>query len=121
MILNLILIAVLGFIFEQFLPWWSVAIAAFTICAWRVKSVKEGGLTGLSGVGILWLLVSLIIHFQSGGILTRRIATLFNVHWSFAVIMITVLIAAIVGGLAGISGFYFRRAVFKKKLATDTS
>ncbi len=114
MIVNIFVIAVLGFIFEQSLPWWSVAIPAFAVCAGRSKSVKEAALTGLSGVGILWLVTAMLIHFQSGGILTRRIAAMFSVHWSFAVIMLTALIAAIVGGLGGISGFYLRQLIDKK-------
>ncbi len=59
--------------------------------------MKEATLTGLSGVGILWLVVAL-----------------FSVNWSFAVIMITALIATIVGGLAGGSGFYLKQAIDKK-------
>lgn len=114
MSVNIFMIIVLGFIFEQSLPWWSVAIPAFAICAGRTKSVKEAGLTGLSGVGILWLAAALFIHFKSGGILTHRIATLFSIQWSFAVILITALIAVVIGGLAGVSGFYLRQVIDKK-------
>jgi hypothetical protein len=50
---------------------------------------------------------------QSEGILTERVALLFNLPSPVLLIAITALIGGLVGGIAALSGFFFRQLFSK--------
>lgn len=103
----------LGYLFESFLPWWSVALAAAVGGALVRNSVKKAFIAGFLGIGLLWLLNAGYFHFRSGGMITTRVAAMVNVPWPVLLIIVTGLIGALVGGIAACAGFYLRAAVQK--------
>ena len=52
-LLQLIVIALLGLVFEMLLPWWSIALAAFA--GGFILATRANFLAGFLGIGILWL------------------------------------------------------------------
>jgi hypothetical protein len=104
-----LLIAVLGFICQLFLPWWSLAVVSF-LAAWGL-AFRAGSAfwAGFSGIGLGWLVVSLFFNFRNNGLLAAKVATLFKLPHAALLIFVTVLIGALIGGLAALSGYFFRK------------
>jgi len=113
MILAALLILILSFVTEIFLPWWSIAIASFAVGFGKVQSGWKSFWAGFIGVGFLWWITSGYIHVRTNGVLTSKVGEMFTLPLPMLVVLITGLIGGLVGGLSAGAGFHFR-AVVKK-------
>ncbi|MDX1585434.1 MAG: hypothetical protein R3222_01770 [Balneolaceae bacterium] len=113
----IILIALLAWILGLFLPWWSLAIPGVLLGAWFGKSGTGSFFYGFLGIGILWLIQTLFIHIGNAGVLTNRIGELLSMPDPILVIVITVFIGGLAGGLSTMTGFYFRKSFLEKQAA----
>lgn len=104
-----LLISVLGFIFQLFLPWWSLAGVSFLVAWWLASRAGPAFWAGFFGIGLGWVVVSLFFNFRNDGLLAAKVATLFKLPHATLLIFITVLIGALIGGLAALSGYFFRK------------
>jgi hypothetical protein len=100
-IIQFIAIVATAFVFELFLPWWSVALAAF-ICGYFFKS-KANFLAGLLGVGVLWIAKAWLMDVSASAPLADRVAALFSLNKTL-LLVITALIGGLVGGFASMAG-----------------
>lgn len=100
-LLQLIVIALLTFMLELLLPWWSLAIAAF-IGGITLNS-RFNFLAGFLGVALLWFFYALLIDSTGAAPLTTRVAALFSMN-SFLLMLVTALIGGLVGGFAAMAG-----------------
>lgn len=100
-LIQLIGIAVLAFLLELFLPWWSIAIAAF-IGGLGIPS-KANFLAGFLGIALLWLISAWIIDMNASAQLADRVAALFKVSKPL-LMLITALIGGLVAGFASMAG-----------------
>jgi len=107
-----LLISILGFIFQLFLPWWSLAVVSFLAALWLASRVGSAFWAGFFGIGLGWLVVSLFFNFRNDGLLAAKVATLFKLPHAALLIIVTVLIGALIGGLAALSGYFFRRLFY---------
>lgn len=104
-LLATLLIALLSYIAGLFLPWWSIALAAFLVALIIRPSIGMSFLAGFTGIFLLWALVSLWIDIENEHILSHKIAQLFPLGGSSALlILVTALVGALVGGFAAMSG-----------------
>lgn len=101
-------IAFVSLLLQLFLPWWSLAIAAFACSFFLGKRAAASFSAGLLGCGLVWLLMALYVHFTKGDIMTDRIAMLLNLPSSWILFASVFLISGIVGGLAALSGYYLK-------------
>lgn len=115
-----LLIAIFSFIAQTFLPWWSLAIIAFVLSFLLGKKPLKTFLSAFFGCGIVWLLMAFYSHFAKGDVMTNRIAALLSLHGSLILYVGAFLIAALVGGLAALSGFFLRDVSKPKKLISGT-
>ena len=107
---SVLLIAIFSFALGLYLPWWSIAIAAFAVTALIHLRPAPSFLAGFIAIFILWLLIAWIIDVRNQHILSRRMASLLPLGGNtFLLLLITALIGAIVGGCAALSGSYLRR------------
>jgi len=113
MILAALLILILSFISEIFLPWWSIAVMAFAVGFVKTPTDWKSFWAGFLGVGFLWWMTSGYVHFRTNGLLTSKVGAMFTLPLPILVVLITGLIGGLVGGLAAGAGFHFR-AVVKK-------
>lgn len=104
-----LLILVVAFILQFFLPWWSIALLAFVISAWRSRSHWQAFGAGFGGIAVGWLFLSTFIHVRTEGILSGKVATLFSLPHSGLLFLITALVGGLVGGLAAWAGYCCRR------------
>ncbi|MFQ5652198.1 MAG: hypothetical protein ACE5IY_19895 [bacterium] len=112
-IINIVAIAALGFLAELLMPWWSVALAAFLVGGWRGKGGWQTWIDGFAGIALLWLGSATWIHWQSGGILTRRVGEMLHLPAPFLVLILTAVLGGVVGGLAAVSGYHLKMLLRK--------
>ncbi|MBI1779935.1 MAG: hypothetical protein HYR66_00975 [Sphingobacteriales bacterium] len=110
-IVSLILTALLSFAFGMYMPWWSVAFAAFIVAVLIPQTPGRSFLTGFIALFLLWGILTFYIDVQNEHILSQRVAELIiKSKSSFVMILLTALIGALVGGFAALSGSYLRKA-----------
>jgi hypothetical protein len=110
-LLLFLLIALLSFVLQLFMPWWIIAIVAFGAALWKATNGSTAFWSGFLAIVTVWLLMAGFTHIRTGGILTNRIAALFSLPASFLLIIVTALMGGLVGGIAALSGYYVRQAV----------
>ncbi len=108
-LLKVILIAGLSFISAFFLPWWIVVVCAFLLNALIGSGPLNSFLSGFLSIGLLWMIAAWIIFSGSEGDLVLRLAPLFRANEGVVLVVYTASLGALVGGLGGLSGCYFRR------------
>jgi len=105
-----ILTSLLAFVAGLYLPWWSIAIAAFIVSALIHQKPWKSMLSGALGLFLLWGLLAWWIDSKNQGILSARISEILPLGGStFLLIMITAFVGALVAGLAGLSGAYLKK------------
>ncbi len=108
---QIVLIAFLSLCAQFLLPWWTLAIVAFAICYWRSPGAGWAFWYGFAGVAIVWLMYALLIQLRTDGVFVGRMSELlFKANTPFLPALATAIISGLVGGLAGLSGFYVRQA-----------
>ena len=102
-------IAITAWLLGLAFPWWTVAIPGLIFGTLLAESGKSAFLWGFLGIGALWFIQALLAHLINDGILTTRIAELFSLPTPILVILITVLIGGLIGGLTTLTGYLFRK------------
>jgi hypothetical protein len=100
-IIQCILIIILAYLLELFLPWWTIAIAAFI--GGLAFNTSANFLAGFIAIALLWTVTSLLIELSAAAPLTDRVAQIFKVPKP-ALFAITALLGGLVGGFAAMTG-----------------
>lgn len=109
-LISLLLTAVLAFIAGRFLPWWSIAPAAFLPPLLLRLRPGSGFLSGFAGIFLLWAGLSFWINAANEGLLAGKVARILPLGGSAVLLIaVTALIGGLVGGTAGLAGGSFAR------------
>ena len=119
-ILLILLIALFTWLLALFMPWWSLAIPCFILGGLMGRTGLKSFIYGFLGVGLLWLMQSLVAHIGNDGILTQRIADLFSLPHPYLVLVITVCIGGIAGGFSTLTGYLCKQTFFNSENRTNT-
>jgi hypothetical protein len=107
----IILTALLAYIGGIFLPWWSIALAAFIVA---ILVPQPGGMSflgGLLGVFFLWVAIAWWIDMKNNAVLAQRMAHVLPLGGSRVLLLIvTGLVGGLVAGFAAMTGSYLRRS-----------
>lgn len=103
-----ILLALSAWLLSLILPWWSLAIPAVVLGYLLGKTGWSAFGFGFLGIGGWWLIQTVYIHLANDGILTTRIAELFSLPSSWFIILITVIIGGLSGGLSTLTGYLLK-------------
>jgi hypothetical protein len=115
-LLATLLIAVCSFIAGLFLPWWSIALVAFLVSLLINQSIGFGFISGFLGVFLLWALLAVWIDTKNDGILSHKIAQLFPLGGSSALlILVTAMVGGLVAGFAAMAGSSLRSTLIKRR------
>lgn len=108
-----LIIAVLSAIAQFFMPWWVIAPIAFITCFWQSSTAGKAFIEGTASITLVWAAYAGFLSSQNGGVLATRMGELlFKVPNNAGLLLtITPLIGGLVGGVAGLAGFYFRQVV----------
>ena len=105
----IILTALFSFIAGLYLSWWSLAIIAFVVAVLIHQRPIKAFFSGFLGLFLLWGGLAFWIDIKNDHILSKRVAELMKLgQSSFAIILITAIIGALVAGFAALSGSYLR-------------
>ena len=102
-------IVVLGFIFQSFLPWWSIVLVAAVIGVFIKLNNVQSYLVGFLGVFLLWGAYAAFLNAANDGILAERIGALFGGLGANQMVIITALLGGIVGGFGTLTGCLGRK------------
>ena len=106
-IVAVILTALLGFLGGLYLPWWSIALAAFAVALMIRQRPLMAWLAGFAGIFLLWSLLAWWIDMKNESILSSKIAVIIPLGGSsLALILVSALAGALVAGVAALSGSY---------------
>jgi len=103
-LLQFIGIAILAFVLELLLPWWSIAIAAFV--GGIAFNSRANFLAGFLGIGVLWLLYAVMMDATSAAPLAERISKV--LFMNKPLLLLATLIGGLVGGFAAMAGSALR-------------
>lgn len=106
-LVQLFLIAIVAYLLEFFLPWYSVALAAFGVSI-AVQS-KSNFLAGFLGIALLWFIAAWLIDSNATAGLAERVAQIFSLQSKVYLMIIGALLAGLVGGFAAVAGASLRR------------
>ena len=107
---TILLIAILAFALGLYLPWWSVAVAAFIVAALIQQRPIVSFLAGFIGIFVLWFALAMVIDVRNQHILSRKLALLLPLNGNtFLLILITALIGALVGANAALTASFIKK------------
>ena len=112
-ILPAIVIGIIGFLFQSFVPWWSIAIIAFVVAGAFIESPFKALAAGFFGIGIMWLLVVIVKDSGASISASQAIGELLGGIPGYLSIVITGIIGGVIGGLGAMSGSFTRSIVLK--------
>jgi hypothetical protein len=109
-IIAVLLIALLSFAAGLYLPWWSLALAAFVVALLIPLKPWQSALAGFLGLFLLWSLLASWIDMKNQHILSQKIAQLLPVGGSvLLLILLTAFVGGLVAGCAALTGAYARK------------
>lgn len=107
---TIVLTIILSFAAGLYLPWQSMALVAFLMAVFIPQKPGMAYLTGFVSMFLFWALLAWWIDAQNDHILSARMATLFPLGGSsLLLILVTGLVAGIIGGLSAMTGSYLRK------------
>ena len=110
-IASLLLTALLSFAACLFLPWWSIAIAAFLVALLIPQKAGKAFITGFAALFLLWGGLSFWMSNANEHILAHKVSVLMiKADNPYLLILATAVIGALVAGFAALTGSYLRRA-----------
>lgn len=111
--LLLLLTFLLASAVQLFLPWWSLAVVCYAL---GFVSARFGGSAfgiGFGGAALSWLLPAAWLNMQNEGLLAHRMAQLLPLGGSaVALVLVTAVVAGLVGGWAMLAGAYLRASTW---------
>ena len=105
-ILQLFGIILLAYVLEIFMPWYSVAFAAF-VMGYAVRS-KANFLAGFLGIALLWTIKAWLIDSGSDSDLADRVAHIFSLGEKEWLMVVMAFLGGLVGGFAALAGALLR-------------
>jgi hypothetical protein len=100
-LIQLLVITILASIFELFLPWWSIALAAFI--GGYFFPTRINFIAGFLSIAILWSIMAIIIEISAAAPLTERVAAIFKLSKPL-LFVVTAVLGGLVGGFAAMAG-----------------
>lgn len=113
LLIKLVFTAVIAYLLQWYLPWWSVVIAGFLVSLILSSNGLTSFISGFLGVGIYWFILAYMIDSTTNSILTERVSAIFFLPNSFLMILLTAAIGGLVGGLGALTGGQLRE-LFRK-------
>jgi hypothetical protein len=104
-IIQLVVIFTLAYILELFLPWYSIAIAAFI---GGLINSRFNFFAGFLAIALLWTIKAGLVESASSSDLANRVALIFPVKTKALLYIVMAVLGGLVGGFAAIGGSALR-------------
>ncbi|RYG15970.1 MAG: hypothetical protein EOO07_14210 [Chitinophagaceae bacterium] len=110
-----IVILILAFALQSFLPWWVIIVVSFATCGIIGKTGKISFWQPFLAIVVLWTGMALYKSYPNNHLLAGRVAEMFGLKVWPAILAVTVLIGGLTAGISGLCGHHFRKATIKAK------
>ena len=100
--------AIIAYLLQWYLPWWSVALAGFLISLILSSKASSSFLSGFLGVGMIWFIQAFYIDLHTDSVLTQKVAEILFLPHPFLLILVTAIIGGLVGGMGSLAGSHLR-------------
>ena len=108
--ISILLTAFLSFALCLFLPWWAIAIAAFTVAVAIVQAPWKSFITGFLALFLLWAIMAWWISYTNNDLLADKVSVMILKQKSaFMLVLVTGLIGGLVGGFGALTGSLVRK------------
>jgi hypothetical protein len=111
-ILSILLVALVTYAIGIYgtLPWWSFVVTNLIIAIALPIKPMQSFIAGALGVGALWAGLAFGIDMANNHILSSKVAQILPLGGSYiALIIVTAIVGAILGGLASLTGSFVRK------------
>ena len=106
-VISFFLVILLSFAACLYLPWWSVALAAFLVATLIHQKPLHSFIVGFTSVFLLWSALSFYISYMNNHILAGRMSLLIlKNNSSYLLILTTGLIGGLVAGFAALTASF---------------
>jgi hypothetical protein len=113
---GVLIILVVIFLLQILVPaWWWIIVVPFVYGVILSHKGSGGFRAGAIGAGLLWLGWGLYLLLTGSKIIAGRMAVMFSIKYSWLMLLLTAVFAAVVGGLSGWAGYLFKSALFYRK------
>ncbi|MBC7904229.1 MAG: hypothetical protein H7Y27_12435 [Gemmatimonadaceae bacterium] len=113
-IVSFLLIGLLSLVGCLYLPWWSIAVAAFIVTLVIHQRPLKAFITGFLALLLLWGGLAWWISSNNEHLLAHKVSVvMLKTDSPFILILVTALIGAITAGLAALSASFLRSANHK--------
>lgn len=92
-----------------FFAWWWPAAPGLLAGFWKPASPVRGFLAALTGGGAAWAVAAMWLDARNGSLLSGRVAPLFHLPDSAALVAATAVAGGVTAGLGALLGARFRR------------
>ena len=109
------------FLMQVLVPgWWWIMVIPFVYGVTLAKTGRGSFQAGAMGAGLLWLGWCLYLLVTGSEIIAGRIAVMFSVKYSGLLLLLTAIFAAVVAGISGWAGHFFRSALFNRRKQNES-
>lgn len=110
-----IVILIISFLLQIFLPWWVIVVISFATCGLIGKTEKISFWQPFMAIVVLWTGMALYKSIPNQHILATRIAEMLGVKIWPLVLAITAILGGITAAISGWCGYQFRKATLQSK------
>lgn len=103
-IIQLIATIVVCYILQSFLPWWTMAVGAFTVAYLVGNKGFPSFVAGFLAVAVLWIGMAYYIDFVTEAVLSGKVNQLLPIN----VFVASMIVGGLVGGFASLTGSLIR-------------
>lgn len=114
-LITIIVISASCLLVQQYLPWWTALIVIALFSALMKIKPSKASLFGSFILGTMWLFYAMYLNFTNNGIIANRIGELFKGLSPAQLISFTGFLGVLMGGLSGLTGSLFVKAMIKGK------
>ena len=108
--ISIVLIAMLSLAACLYLPWWSIAVAAFIVAAMVPLKPLKAFFAGFIALFLLWGALAWYISSNNDDLLAHKMSLIIlKTDSPEILILLTALIGAIVAGIASLTGSFVRK------------
>jgi hypothetical protein len=104
--IQFVVIFILAYLLELFLPWYTIAIAALI---GGLLNSRFNFFAGFLAIALLWTLKAALIESESSSDLANRVALIFPVKQKALLYVVMALIGGLVAGFAAMAGSALRK------------
>ncbi len=103
------IIALLSGVAQLFMPFWIVAVIAAIVSLLTADNAISGFASGALAISTLWMIAILYLDISTFSVLTNKMTTLFALPSKTSLILFTIFIGALLGGMGASTGALLRQ------------